>query len=761
MFLPTAIRDGAVNLFDILGFQDVSKSENPRLLFLNHTLKLDRFLGKKKASSDEILDSDLSLIETTLQNIRESGDTFLSSIAEERESATKTCGDLKTHSLQSGLDNWYRLADQVAIEFHQQLIEEERTTREFLVSLDSFYVGPQQTNTLHSLVPYALLDLLEYLQLCLRRESFRNGHVLRRVNDLLISVSQSENLLRGKSTDLTDVPPRSSASCTRTIPVGYRPPNILDLVKIFLSPSDHGDSSPMSQFISALAVGDQGSGKSYICDAIEDLAFEQSTSISVFRPKIPIDFLGSTVGESEDRLLALFNAASQQGQTSILLLDDADLLLFPCVVEGTVASSPPNHQALRMRSTLMGLMDSMPLNASKVLFVCTAKSNFGGLFSRFDYVFHLHQPDLQERKDFVASGLGIHNNRTLFESQISSIAEDLVGRSFLEISQICGEAIKDAASPQEFRSAISTSHVVDAMQSCIHKKKPQSLRRGILRDFVDMSVYSGEDLGAHSTSTSFELGLYGTDIQNAWKEILSQVVIPLCRQGDVSKLVNEGQSSASAKIFCGGILLHGEAGTGKTSLAFAAARYASTLMPRVNLVDVACTSLIHKEVGGSEQAVIRLFASARQAAPCILLLDGIENIAATRGNDTTTEGSLDRVLSSLLVELDGVEDHNSSPQGGIAVIGITQNDEWIDPALRRAGRLSKSVALGLPEQEARHQIVQRELAMLLTNDKTMGIPEDIAAQLTAKTKGMTGAAVVAACKSIIHDCFQGIVSRQS
>jgi SpoVK/Ycf46/Vps4 family AAA+-type ATPase len=74
-------------------------------------------------------------------------------------------------------------------------------------------------------------------------------------------------------------------------------------------------------------------------------------------------------------------------------------------------------------------------------------------------------------------------------------------------------------------------------------------------------------------------------------------------------------------------------------------------------------------------------------------MDGIENVAAVRGNDPTTEGTLDRVLSTLLVELDGVEENSEHSGGSIAVIGITHNACWIDPALKRPGRLDTVVHL--------------------------------------------------------------------
>mmetsp|Transcript_3959 Transcript_3959/g.10782 ORF Transcript_3959/g.10782 Transcript_3959/m.10782 type:complete len:150 (-) Transcript_3959:1202-1651(-) len=137
-------------------------------------------------------------------------------------------------------------------------------------------------------------------------------------------------------------------------------------------------------------------------------------------------------------------------------------------------------------------------------------------------------------------------------------------------------------------------------------------------------------------------------------------------------------------------------------------------------------------------AVKRLFKSVREAAPCILLLDGIENIGAVRGNDSTTEGSLDRVLSTLLVEMDGIESSGGHSEGGFAVIGVTHNESWIDAALKRPGRLSKSVALGFPDEEARVKIANLYLSATS--------PSDAALRIAQQTAGSIGASVVAACK---------------
>lgn len=102
-----------------------------------------------------------------------------------------------------------------------------------------------------------------------------------------------------------------------------------------------------------------------------------------------------------------------------------------------------------------------------------------------------------------------------------------------------------------------------------------------------------------------------------------------------------------------GVLLYGPEGCGKTTLARHVVAAAAA-----NFFEVHAAQLISPVVGASERTLARLFASAQAAAPCILFIDGIESLAPVRGADTSTEGTMDRLLSLMLVELDGARRHS-------------------------------------------------------------------------------------------------------
>ena len=73
------------------------------------------------------------------------------------------------------------------------------------------------------------------------------------------------------------------------------------------------------------------------------------------------------------------------------------------------------------------------------------------------------------------------------------------------------------------------------------------------------------------------------------------------------------------------------------------------------------SELLNAVVGSSERAISRLFAQARACSPCVLLIDQIDTLAPPRGSASGSDGSLDRVLSQLLIEIDGMKSSADQP----------------------------------------------------------------------------------------------------
>jgi len=123
-------------------------------------------------------------------------------------------------------------------------------------------------------------------------------------------------------------------------------------------------------------------------------------------------------------------------------------------------------------------------------------------------------------------------------------------------------------------------------------------------------------------------------------------------------------------------------------------------------VPVQAASLLSKVVGETEANIAGLFRRAREAAPCVLFVDEADALAPARGTDgDSTEGTFDRVVSLLLVELDGI-----SRSTGVCLLAATQRLHAMDPAVLRPGRLGHRILVPAPEDAAE---VERVIAATL------------------------------------------------
>ena len=129
-----------------------------------------------------------------------------------------------------------------------------------------------------------------------------------------------------------------------------------------------------------------------------------------------------------------------------------------------------------------------------------------------------------------------------------------------------------------------------------------------------------------------------------------------------------------------GFLLYGPPGTGKTLLAKATAREAEA-----NFIATKSSDLLSKWYGESEQQIARLFARARQVAPTVIFIDELDSLVPARGGGLGEPQVTERVVNTILAEMDGLEELQS-----VVVIGATNRPNLIDPALLRPGPLRRA-----------------------------------------------------------------------
>jgi cell division protease FtsH len=143
-----------------------------------------------------------------------------------------------------------------------------------------------------------------------------------------------------------------------------------------------------------------------------------------------------------------------------------------------------------------------------------------------------------------------------------------------------------------------------------------------------------------------------------------------------------------------GVVFYGPPGTGKTLTAKAIAGEAG-----VPFFSVSGSDFVEMYVGVGAKRVRKLFKNARKKAPCIIFIDEIDAVGTKRGNDNNSEK--DQTINSLLNELDGF-----SGSEGVIVITATNRIEDLDPALIRPGRFDKHIAINLPDQRDRTEILK-------------------------------------------------------
>ncbi|GLT95713.1 hypothetical protein SLE2022_133800 [Rubroshorea leprosula] len=179
-----------------------------------------------------------------------------------------------------------------------------------------------------------------------------------------------------------------------------------------------------------------------------------------------------------------------------------------------------------------------------------------------------------------------------------------------------------------------------------------------------------------------------------------------------------------------GVLLFGPPGCSKTLMARAVASEAG-----LNFLAVKGPELFSKWVGESEKAVRSLFAKARANAPSIIFFDEIDSLAIIRGKENDGVSVSDRVMSQLLVELDGLHQRVD-----VTVIAATNRPDKIDPALLRPGRFDRLLYVGPPNKSDREDIFHIHLRKIpCSSDVNLK-------ELACLTEGCTGADISLICR---------------
>jgi transitional endoplasmic reticulum ATPase len=199
---------------------------------------------------------------------------------------------------------------------------------------------------------------------------------------------------------------------------------------------------------------------------------------------------------------------------------------------------------------------------------------------------------------------------------------------------------------------------------------------------TDIRIVEGDQTAARAPSVSYE------DIGGLEREVArvrEMVELPLKYSRIFERL---------GILAPKGVLLYGPPGTGKTLLARAVAAES-----RVHFIHLNGPEIMRKFYGESEARLREVFEEAARHAPAILFIDEIDAVAPKR---TEVVGEVEkRVVAQLLSLMDGFV-----ARGQVIVIGATNIPEVLDPALRRPGRFDREIEIGVPNAQARWQILQ-------------------------------------------------------
>jgi len=145
-----------------------------------------------------------------------------------------------------------------------------------------------------------------------------------------------------------------------------------------------------------------------------------------------------------------------------------------------------------------------------------------------------------------------------------------------------------------------------------------------------------------------------------------------------------------------GVLLHGPPGCGKTLIARAVANETDAYFHTLSGPEI-----MNKFYGQSEANLRKIFEEAASRAPAIIFIDEIDAIAPKREEMGGEKQVEKRVVAQLLALMDGL-----SSRGQVIVIGATNIPNSLDPALRRPGRFDREIVIGIPDRNARLEILE-------------------------------------------------------
>ncbi len=466
-----------------------------------------------------------------------------------------------------------------------------------------------------------------------------------------------------------------------------------------------------------LLYGPPGTGKTLIARAIAS-----ETKLHFTRVNGP-EIIHKFYGESEARLREIFEDATRNAP-SIIFIDEID------------AIAPKRAEVLgdvekRVVAQLLALMDGV---VSRGQVIVIGATNIPEMIDpalrrpgRFDREMALPVPNVEGRHAI----LRIHSRRMPLASDVdlerlSQITHAFVGA---DIEALCKEAGMVAL--RRYLSLEGENHL-DAM--LLNPDHLEITMEDFLTALREIEPSATREFYTERSKVQWH---HIGGLKRIKETLLSIVDWP----HKFPELFDEGNVRPPR-----GVLFSGPSGTGKTLMAKALAGETG-----LNFISISGPILFSKWLGESEKALHQIFKKAKQSAPCILFFDEIDALVTTRGYGSEG-GAVERVASQFFNELDSLSDLSQ-----VIVLGATNREDLLDPALMRAGRLDYILKFPIPDEEERLEIFR-----IHTKDRPLGGDVDLAG-LAKRTDAMAGShiafiarrATMLAIGELIHNSGKG------
>jgi transitional endoplasmic reticulum ATPase len=415
-----------------------------------------------------------------------------------------------------------------------------------------------------------------------------------------------------------------------------------------------------------LLYGPPGTGKTRLARAVANESDAQFFLIN--GPEI----MGSAYGESEKRLREVFEEATKSAP-SIVFIDEIDSI---APKRGQVSGEAEK----RLVAQLLTLMDGLESRANLVVIAATNRPEAIDEAlrrpGRFDREIVVGVPDERGRREI----LGIHTRGMPIGDRVDldELARTTYGFVGADLAALAREAaieavrrimprlnLEERVIPPEVLDTLSVTR--EDFLGALKRVQPSAMREVM----VQAPTVRWEDVGG---------------LDAAQERLKEGVELPL-RNPDAFRRLGIRPAK--------GFLLYGPPGTGKTLLAKAVAREAEA-----NFIATKSSDLLSKWYGESEQQITRLFQRARQVAPTVIFIDELDSLVPARGGGMGEPQVTERVVNTILAEMDGLEELQS-----VVVIGATNRPNLVDPALLRPGRFDELIYVGVPDQAGRARIL--------------------------------------------------------